>query len=76
MLLPYDRGDLVSRVHDDGEVLEQEHRADGTWVRALVTPGAGRRARAVRRERCADRVIPVTNRAKILLRPGSPGPRA
>jgi GTPase len=37
-LLPYDRGDLVSRLHDDGELLEQEHRADGTWVRALVTP--------------------------------------
>ena len=28
-------------------------------------PGAGRRARAVRRERCADRVNSVTNRAKI-----------
>ena len=56
VLLPYDRGDLVSRLHDDGELLEQEHRADGTWVRALVDPGAGRRARAVRRERCADRV--------------------
>jgi len=38
VLLPYDRGDLVSRLHDDGELLEQEHRADGTWVRALVTP--------------------------------------
>ncbi len=39
-------------------------------------PGAGRRARAVRRKRCADRVNPVTIRAKFLLRPGSPGPRA
>jgi GTP-binding protein HflX len=38
VLLPYDRGDLLSRLHDDGELLEQEHRADGTWVRALVTP--------------------------------------
>jgi GTP-binding protein HflX len=36
VLLPYDRGDLVSRVHDEGELLEQDHRADGTWVRALV----------------------------------------
>ena len=36
VLLPYDRGDLVSRVHDEGEVLEEEHRADGTLVRALV----------------------------------------
>jgi GTPase len=36
VLLPYDRGDLVSRVHDEGELLEQDHRGDGTWVRALV----------------------------------------
>ena len=36
VLLPYDRGDLVSRVHDEGELLEQDHLADGTWVRALV----------------------------------------
>ena len=36
VVVPYDRGDLVSRVHDDGELLEQEHRAEGTRVRALV----------------------------------------
>ncbi len=36
VLLPYDRGDLVSRVHDEGELLEQDHGADGTRVRALV----------------------------------------
>jgi len=35
-LLPYDRGDLVSRVHDEGDRVEQEHRADGTLVRARV----------------------------------------
>jgi hypothetical protein len=23
-------------VHDEGELLEQDHGADGTWVRALV----------------------------------------
>jgi GTPase len=38
VLLPYDRGDLVSRVHDDGELLEEEHRGEGTRVRALVSP--------------------------------------
>ncbi len=37
VLLPYDRGDLVSRVHDEGELLEQDHVADGTRVRALVS---------------------------------------
>jgi GTP-binding protein HflX len=36
VVVPYHRGDLVSRVHDDGELLEQEHRAEGTRVRALV----------------------------------------
>ena len=38
VVVPYDRGDLVSRMHDDGELLEQDHRPEGTWVRALVTP--------------------------------------
>jgi len=36
VLLPYDRGDLVSRLHDVGELLAQEHRPEGTWLRALV----------------------------------------
>jgi GTP-binding protein HflX len=36
VLLPYDRGDLVSRVHRDGEVLAEEHTADGTRMRAQV----------------------------------------
>jgi GTP-binding protein HflX len=36
VLLPYDRGDLVSRVHDHGEVISVEHTADGTLVKARV----------------------------------------
>ena len=36
VLLPYDRGDLVSRVHDEGDRVEQEHCAEGTLVRARV----------------------------------------
>lgn len=39
VLVPYDRGDLVSRVHDTGEVLEVEHTADGTRVHARVHEG-------------------------------------
>jgi len=39
ILLPYARGDLVSRVHRDGEVLSEEHTADGTLLRARVLPG-------------------------------------
>ncbi|GAB2758952.1 GTPase HflX [Terrabacter koreensis] len=38
VLVPYDRGDLVSRLHDEAEILESEHVADGTRVRAKVTP--------------------------------------
>jgi GTP-binding protein HflX len=36
-LLPYSRGDLVSRLHDKAEVLGIEHTADGTLVHARVS---------------------------------------
>jgi GTP-binding protein HflX len=36
VLVPYDRGDLVARVHDLGEVLSQEHTADGTALHVRV----------------------------------------
>jgi GTP-binding protein HflX len=35
-VVPYDRGDLVARVHDLGEVLSQEHTAEGTALHARV----------------------------------------
>ncbi len=35
-LLPYERGDLLSRVHDHGEVISVEHTGDGTVVKARV----------------------------------------
>ncbi len=35
-LVPYDRGDLVSRVHEQGEVLGVAHESGGTRVRARV----------------------------------------
>ncbi|WP_426566592.1 GTPase HflX [Angustibacter sp. McL0619] len=38
VLLPYGRGDLVSKVHRDGEVLTEEHLADGTALTARVRP--------------------------------------
>jgi GTPase len=34
--LPYDRGDLVARVHQRGEVLGTRHTADGTELRVRV----------------------------------------
>jgi GTP-binding protein HflX len=38
VLLPYDRGDLVSKVHGSGEVVTEEHTADGTLLHARVNP--------------------------------------
>ena len=35
-LVPYTRGDLVSRVMRDGQLIEQEHREDGTYLHAKV----------------------------------------
>ena len=37
-LVPYERGDLVNRIHQTGEFLTTEHLADGTLVSALVSP--------------------------------------
>jgi GTP-binding protein HflX len=36
VLLPYERGDLVARIHDRGEVLSQRHTAQGTALNARV----------------------------------------
>ena len=36
VLLPYAQGSLVARVHAEGEVLAEEHTADGTRMRARV----------------------------------------
>lgn len=41
VLLPYDRGDLLSRVHDSGEVISLEHTPDGTRVVARVHEALG-----------------------------------
>jgi GTP-binding protein HflX len=36
VVIPYDRGDLVARVHADGRVQQTEHGSDGTRIRARV----------------------------------------
>jgi GTP-binding protein HflX len=50
VLVPYDRGDLVSRVHSTGEVLAEEHTGDGTLLAARVSrrpwPARCRRTRS------------------------------
>lgn len=35
-LVPYTQGGLVSRVHAEGEVISEEHLAEGTLLKALV----------------------------------------
>jgi len=35
-LIPYTRGDLVARIHSDGEVLSENHTGDGTLISARV----------------------------------------
>jgi GTPase len=39
VLVPYDRGDLVARVHRDGEVLSERHEDVGTRLSARVDGG-------------------------------------
>ncbi|WP_394214518.1 GTPase HflX [Brachybacterium vulturis] len=36
LVVPYSRGDLISRVHTTGEVLAEEHLMEGTHLRARV----------------------------------------
>jgi GTP-binding protein HflX len=36
VVIPYDRGDLVARVHADGRVQQEEHSPEGTRMRARV----------------------------------------
>ena len=38
VLLPYERGDLLSRVHEHGEILHSEHLTEGTRLSARVRP--------------------------------------
>jgi GTP-binding protein HflX len=38
VLVPYSRGDLIARVHEEGEVLAVGHGADGTELQARVPP--------------------------------------
>ncbi|MEU4572890.1 GTPase HflX [Nonomuraea sp. ATR24] len=38
LLIPYERGDLISRVHKEGEVLSLDHVEDGSILHARVLP--------------------------------------
>jgi len=39
VLLPYDRGDLVSQIHENGDILSSEHTGEGTHISARVNRG-------------------------------------
>lgn len=39
VVVPYERGDLVHRVHAEGDISLIEHEAEGTHVIAMVEPG-------------------------------------
>lgn len=38
LLVPYDRGDVVSALHETGRVLSVDYAEDGTRIRALASP--------------------------------------
>ncbi|MCW2809766.1 MAG: putative GTP-binding protein [Friedmanniella sp.] len=40
-LLPYERGDLLNRIHQSGEIVSLEHTDQGSLVVARVNPGLG-----------------------------------
>ena len=42
LVIPYDRGDLVSRVHRDGDIETEEHTGAGTALRARVDEALAR----------------------------------
>jgi GTP-binding protein HflX len=37
-LIPYDRGDLVSRLHLNSRIMVLDYREGGTFIRAMVKP--------------------------------------
>nr|WP_058236017.1 GTPase HflX [Devriesea agamarum] len=47
VVVPYTRGDLVSRAYDGGRILAESHEADGTRLHALVDAGLAAELHAV-----------------------------
>ena len=45
LVIPYDRGELVARAHDSGDVIDVEHLASGTRLHARVSEGLAARLR-------------------------------
>lgn len=49
LVVPYERGDLIAQAHDKGEVLLEEHLAEGTHLRARVSAELAARLQAASR---------------------------
>ena len=56
LLIPYERGDLIARAHEEGEVLSLDHTNEGTVLHARVLPSL-----YAELERMAKPVEVVTN---------------
>jgi GTP-binding protein HflX len=54
MLVPYDRGEIISRLHVGGRVLKTDYLEEGTRVVALVHP------------QNVDELAPFTDAARLL----------
>lgn len=47
LLIPYQRGDLIARIHDQGQVLHEKHTADGVIIEASIQQALADRLLAV-----------------------------
>jgi GTP-binding protein HflX len=56
-LVPYDRGDLINRIHREGEFDKLEHTAEGTLVLARVNEGLAAELDCYRLSEGADSLV-------------------
>lgn len=47
VIVPYNRGDLISAIHEHGEILSEEYVAEGTAIHARVDGGLARQIQAM-----------------------------
>ncbi len=41
LTIPYSRGDLLARIHDEGKIIELNHLENGTYIHAFVPSNLG-----------------------------------
>ena len=57
--MPYERGDLLNRVHEHGEVVSLEHTGDGTLLQARVNEDLAGELAAYATERPDHRIVAI-----------------